>query len=92
MLETIITLQCGLARRGLIPTTNVADVVACDLPMVTDGFYEALDAGSVVAAKGEIARFEPEAVVLTGGERVRRSASISPKPSRSRRRRESLPS
>jgi len=70
MLETIITLQCGLARRGLIPTTNVADVVACDLPMVTDGFYEALDAGSVVAAKGEIARFEPEAVVLTGGERV----------------------
>jgi len=70
MLETIITLQCGLAKHGLIPTTAVKDDVACDLPMVTDGFYEALDAGEIVAAKGEIARFEPEAVVLTGGERV----------------------
>ena len=50
MLETIITLQCGLAKHGLIPTTAVKDDVACDLPMVTDGFYEALDAGEIVTA------------------------------------------
>lgn len=69
-LEALLTLQFGLRRSGLRPTERIEDTIHCALGVETPGFYRMIADGRIRALRGTIGRYEPGAVVASGGERV----------------------
>lgn len=69
-LETLLKLQLGLGRHGMVPETRIEDEASCALPIVTPGFFPALRSGAIRAVRSAPATAEAGAVVLASGERV----------------------
>eukprot|EP00752_Nemacystus_decipiens_P010418 g9285.t1 len=67
-LETLLTLQLGLKKHGMVPSEPIEDTVSCALSIVTPGFFEGLNDGSIKVAQGSIERYEAGAVVLSTGD------------------------
>ncbi len=69
-LETLLKLQLGLKKHGMVPDTPIEKEASCALPIVTPGFFEALNAGKIVPVRGSFDYYEGDEIVMTGGERV----------------------
>lgn len=65
-LETLLKLQLGLGRYGMVPDVRIEKDVSCSVPIVTPGFFEGLKDGSIVPYRGTIDRYEGDGVVVTG--------------------------
>lgn len=57
-LETLLKLQLGLKRHNMIPTTPIENEVSCAAPIVTPGFFEGLNDGTIKAVKGTFSHYE----------------------------------
>jgi len=69
-LETLLKLQLGLGKFGMVPKGAIEDGISCSVPIVTPGFFEGLKAGRIKPVLGTIARYDGDIVVLSGGERL----------------------
>ena len=69
-LETLLTVQLGLKKHGMVPSEPIEDTVSCALSIVTPGLFEGLDDGSIKATQGSIERYEAGAVVLSTADKV----------------------
>ena len=69
-LEALLTVQLGLRKHDMVPSEPIEDTVSCALPVVTPGFFEGLNDGSIKATQGCIERYEAGAVVLSTGDTV----------------------
>lgn len=69
-LETLLKLQLGLNKHGMVPDTPIEKEASCSLPLVTPGFFEALNDGKIVPVRGSFDRYEGDDIVMTGGERI----------------------
>ncbi|GGK38433.1 flavin-containing monooxygenase [Salinarimonas ramus] len=69
-LEALLDRQFGLTKLGMRPTRPIEDTIYCGLPVATEGFYDLLHSGRIVARQGTFARYEDGHVVLSGGERL----------------------
>lgn len=67
-LETLLKLQLGLKKHGMVPDQPIEKEASCSLPIVTPGLFEALNDGSLRAIQGTFERYEPGKVHLTTGE------------------------
>lgn len=75
-LETLLKVQLGLKKYGLVPKTPIEKEVCCSVPIVTPGLFEALKAGTVKNIQGTFERYEGNVIHLTGGQRVEADVSI----------------
>ena len=77
-LETLLKLQLGLKRHGMVPDVPIERAVSCSIPIVTPGFFEALGDGRLRAVLGTIERYEEDGRVrLSTGEIVDADIVIS---------------
>ncbi|MFK7861545.1 MAG: flavin-containing monooxygenase [Granulosicoccus sp.] len=67
-LETLLKLQLGLKKHGMVPDTPIEKEVSCAAPIVTPGFFEGLKAGTISAIKGTFDRYENGKLHLTTGD------------------------
>ncbi|MEM9629237.1 MAG: NAD(P)/FAD-dependent oxidoreductase [Pseudomonadota bacterium] len=68
-LETLLKLQLGLKRHNMVPKTPIEKEVSCSVPIVTPGFFEALNAGRITPIMGTFERFEEgQQLRLTSGD------------------------
>lgn len=75
-LETLLKLQLGLKKWGMVPDTPIEKEACCSLPIVTPGLFESFEDGTVVPIQGTFERYEGNEVVLTTGDRVRCDISV----------------
>lgn len=69
-LESLLKLQLGLKKLGMVPIEPIEDTVSCATASVTPGFYEALNNGKIKATQASIKRYEDGAVTLTNGDKI----------------------
>lgn len=69
-LETLLTVQLGLKKHGMVPSEPIEDTVSCALSVVTPGFFEGLNDGSIKATQGSIERYDAGTVTLSTGDTV----------------------
>ncbi|MCR4267692.1 NAD(P)/FAD-dependent oxidoreductase [Nitratireductor sp. ZSWI3] len=69
-LESLLTMQMKLKKTGLRPEERIEDGINCSVPIATPGFFEMVLDGRIKALQGTFARYEQDAVILTGGERI----------------------
>lgn len=69
-LETLLKVQLGLKKHGMVPTTALEHTVSCSIPIVTPGFFEALRAGTIKPILGTFERYEDGGVTLSTGETI----------------------
>ena len=69
-LEALLKLQLGLKKHDMVPDQPIEHAISCALPVVTPGFFEALNDGSITAYKGTIERYEDGRAVLSGGQKL----------------------
>ncbi|MEM7524342.1 MAG: NAD(P)/FAD-dependent oxidoreductase [Pseudomonadota bacterium] len=67
-LETLLKLQLGLKKHGMVPPTPIEEDVSCSVPIVTPGLFECLNSGAIKPVIGTIDRYEDEGVRLSTGE------------------------
>jgi cation diffusion facilitator CzcD-associated flavoprotein CzcO len=75
-LETMLKMQLGLKKWGMVPDTPIEKEASCSLPLVTPGFFEGLKAGKIKLIRGSYDHYEGDSIVMTGGETVRCDVSI----------------
>ena len=75
-LETLLKIQLGLKKYGMVPKVPIEKEVSCSVPLVTPGLFQALRAGKIKNIQGTIDRYDGNTIVLTGGERVEADTSI----------------
>jgi dimethylaniline monooxygenase (N-oxide forming) len=70
--ETILRVQLGLDRRGMVPDHPLEPSVNCAAPIVTPGFFEAIDRGAIQPHRTEVREYLDDGVhlVLTDGTRI----------------------
>ena len=68
--ELVLRVQFRLGRRGMVPDNRVEDEAHCGITIETPGFFEGMRRGAIATHRTVIARLEPGAVVLAGGERI----------------------
>jgi dimethylaniline monooxygenase (N-oxide forming) len=68
--ETVLKWQLGLKRRNMVPTQALEPSVNCSAPIVTPGFFEAMDTGKLTAHRTTVIECDRDAVMLANGERV----------------------
>jgi len=69
-LETLLKLQLGLSKYGMVPKAPIEKDVSCSIPIVTPGFFEGVKAGAIAPIQGTIERYDGDNVILSNGERV----------------------
>ena len=69
-LEALLKVQLGLKKHGMVPSEPIETTVSCSVPIVTPGFFEALNDGTVKAVQGSIDRYEGGTAILTTGDTV----------------------
>lgn len=70
-LETLLKYQLGLKRHNMVPKTPIEADASCALPIVTPGFFEALEAGRITPVIGTFERYAPgRKLVLSTGRTV----------------------
>ena len=69
-LETLLKLQLGLKKHGMVPNRPIEKTISCSVPIVTPGFFEALNEGEIEAVQTSIERYEDGAVLLSNGDAV----------------------
>ena len=75
-LETLLKMQLGLRKYGMVPKTPIEKEVSCSVPIVTPGLFEALEAGKIKNIEGTFDHYDGKTVVMTGGERIEADTSI----------------
>jgi dimethylaniline monooxygenase (N-oxide forming) len=70
LVEATLQWQLNLQRHDMVPTQALEPSVNCSAPIVTPGFFEALDAGTLRAHRATVAQCERNAVLLSTGERL----------------------
>jgi len=75
-LETLLKLQLGLKKWGMVPDQPIEKTVSCSVPIVTPGLFEAFEAGTIRPVRGTIERYEPGQAILTTGDRIPCDLSI----------------
>lgn len=75
-LETLLKLQLGLKKYGLVPKTPIEKDVCCSVPVVTPGLFEALKAGTIKNHQGTFDHYDGKTIVLSGGERLEADTAI----------------
>ena len=69
-LETILKLQLGLKKHGMLPDQPIEKAVSCSLPLVTPGFFECLNDGTITTARGTFDSYGDDGLRLSSGEVV----------------------
>ncbi|MFK8081964.1 MAG: flavin-containing monooxygenase [Granulosicoccus sp.] len=69
-LETLLKLQLGLKKHNMVPDTPIEQEVSCAAPIVTPGFFEGLNDGSIKAVKGTFDHYDNGKVHLSSGDVV----------------------
>lgn len=75
-LETLLKLQLGLKKWGMVPDTPIEKEASCSLPIVTPGLFENLKAGRIRAVRGTFDHYDGGDVVLSTGDRVKCDVSV----------------
>ena len=69
-LETMLKLQLGLEKWGMVPETPIEKEASCSLPLVTPGMFECFKDGSIRPIRSSFSHYEGDTVVLENGEKV----------------------
>ncbi len=69
-LETLLKLQLGLKKHNMVPDIPIEKDVSCSVPIVTPGFFEALNAGQLQTTIGSFDSYSEDGLKLTTGEVV----------------------
>ena len=69
-ISNLIAVQLKLRKSGLLPDKPFDSIADCSIGLTSDQFYERAASGEIELAKGEIAHFVPEGVVLSSGRRI----------------------
>jgi cation diffusion facilitator CzcD-associated flavoprotein CzcO len=69
-LETMLKLQLGLKKWGMVPDTPIEKEASCSLPLVTPGMFDCFKDGSVRPIRSTISHYEGDSVVLENGEKI----------------------
>lgn len=69
-LETLLKMQLKLKKHGMVPTTPIEKEISCSVPIVTPGFIECLDAGTIMPVMGTFDSYGSDGLKLTNGETV----------------------
>ncbi|MCV0351332.1 MAG: NAD(P)/FAD-dependent oxidoreductase [Nitratireductor sp.] len=75
-LEALLTVQLKLNKTGLKPKEPIEGGVNCSVPIATPGFFEMVADGRIKAVQGTFQSYEPGAIRLTGGERIKADMAI----------------
>jgi dimethylaniline monooxygenase (N-oxide forming) len=68
--ETILKLQLSLRRHNMVPDHALEPSVNCSAPIVTPGFFDALDSTRLVAHRSTVSSCDSDSVVLANGQRL----------------------
>jgi cation diffusion facilitator CzcD-associated flavoprotein CzcO len=69
-LETMLKLQLGLKKWGMVPDTPIEKEASCSLPLVTPGMFDCFKDGSVRPIRSTISHYEGDSVVLENGAKI----------------------
>jgi cation diffusion facilitator CzcD-associated flavoprotein CzcO len=69
-LEMLLKTQLGLRKHDMVPDEPIEHTVSCSVPIVTPGFFEALDDGSLRAVRGTFEEYTDAGVRLSTGETI----------------------
>lgn len=69
-LETLLKLQLGLGKHKMVPKAPIEKDVSCSIPIVTPGFFEGLNDGTIRAIQGTIDQYAPGKTILTTGDQI----------------------
>lgn len=69
-LETLLKAQLKLKKHNMVPSTPIEKEVSCAAPIVTPGFFECLNAGTITPVLGTFDSYTDEGVKLTTGDVV----------------------
>lgn len=75
-LEMMLKTQLGLKKHGMVPDVPIEKEASCSLPLVTPGFFDALNAGKLKLHRGSIESYEGDKAVLTDGTKLGTDVSI----------------
>ncbi|MEP4198365.1 MAG: NAD(P)/FAD-dependent oxidoreductase [Aliishimia sp.] len=67
-LETLLKAQLKLKKHNMVPNTPIEKEVSCSVPIVTPGFIECLDAGTITPVLGTFESYSDEGVTLSNGD------------------------
>ncbi|SNZ19444.1 flavin-containing monooxygenase [Cohaesibacter gelatinilyticus] len=75
-LETLLKVQLGMKKFGMVPKIPIERDVSCSVPIVTPGLYEGLKAGTIKNIEGTYDHYDGKTIHMTGGEKVEADVSI----------------
>jgi cation diffusion facilitator CzcD-associated flavoprotein CzcO len=75
-LESLLKLQFNLKKVGMTPERPIESAINCSIPIATPGFYPMVADGRIKAIRGTFDRYEPGAILLSGGERLEADVAI----------------
>ena len=69
-LETLLKFQLGLKKHNMLPSTPIEKVASCSLPIVTPGFFDCLNAGTIKTVVGTFDSYGHDGLKLSTGDTV----------------------
>jgi len=75
-LESLLKVQLKLKKCGMVPKQRIEDGINCSVPIATPGFFAMVADGRITAIQGSFARYESDAIIMTGGQRVSADVAI----------------
>lgn len=69
-LETLLKLQMGLKKHDMVPDQPIEKTVSCSVPLVTPGFFDCLNAGTITPTRGTFDSYSDDGVTLSNGDTV----------------------